>query len=120
MKFLDLTGKTFGRWTVIELHSKLGTLGGTRWLCRCNCGIEKAVQAGSLTQGLSTSCGCYNREVNIQLHRPDHTGKRFGRWTALDYVASKDAARWLCRCDCGTERVLFISTLVSGYSSSCG
>jgi hypothetical protein len=33
-----------------------------RWLCRCECGNETVVRASNLTCGVSTSCGCINRE----------------------------------------------------------
>ena len=42
----------------------------------------------------------------------DMTGQRFGRWTVLGMTArtSTDGHKrtaCLCRCDCGTERVLY-------------
>lgn len=55
---IDLTGMRFGRWTVI---SRAKAERGTKWLCRCDCGGEKAVEAPSLRRGLSTSCGCISR-----------------------------------------------------------
>lgn len=46
--------------------------------------------------------------------RVNLTGQRFGRWTAL-YDTGETAAGgnrlWLCRCDCGTERVLRSASL---------
>ena len=46
----------------------------------------------------------------------DLTGQRFGRWTAIRYTKSK----WLCLCDCGTEREVLTKSLTSGVSTSCG
>lgn len=59
--FIDLTGKRFGKWTVLALtgraHNK--STGQSLWHCRCNCGNEKpAVLFGALTKGTSVSCGC--------------------------------------------------------------
>ena len=54
---IDRTGKTFGRWTVIE-HS-----GGKFWKCRCSCGTVKNVVAKYLDAGLSRSCGCLKIEL---------------------------------------------------------
>jgi len=47
---------------------------------------------------------------------------RFGHWTILDLLSRKtsEAQSVLCRCDCGTERVLKLSRLVCGRTSSCG
>jgi hypothetical protein len=56
MRLIDLTGRKFGRWTVIErAHTRLGKV---RWLCRCECGEQWTVSATSLMQGTSKSCGC--------------------------------------------------------------
>lgn len=49
----DLTNQRFGRWLVIEKHSIQG-----KWLCRCECGIERPVRSIYLRRGSSTSCGC--------------------------------------------------------------
>lgn len=53
----DLTGKTFGRLTVIGGPS---TVGRRRivWLCACVCGNEKMVRADHLKSGHTESCGC--------------------------------------------------------------
>lgn len=57
----DLTGKRFGRWTVLGEAGR--ACGGILWKCRCDCGTVRDVMAQSLTKGTSTSCGCYNKEV---------------------------------------------------------
>lgn len=51
----------------------------------------------------------------------DRTGHKIGRWTVLQEVSrSKNQKQWLCRCDCGTEKVLSSSTLSGARSKSCG
>ncbi len=54
---LDLTGQTFSNWTVLK-KGDIGLNGAIYWICRCKCGTEKSVQAGSLRGGKSTGCGC--------------------------------------------------------------
>jgi hypothetical protein len=51
----------------------------------------------------------------------DLTDKQFGRWTVLSYAGKtpKGVALWLCRCQCGTERVVRGGNLRSGMSTSC-
>lgn len=61
-KFIDLTGQTFGRLTVIERVHSLKSL-QAMWLCKCECGNEAVVRGADLRLGKSTSCGCYNKEV---------------------------------------------------------
>lgn len=50
----------------------------------------------------------------------DLTGRQFGRWTVIERVDEPGAAKWKCRCSCGTERVVAARNLISGASTSCG
>lgn len=51
----------------------------------------------------------------------DLTGQRFGKWTVLERrgKASSGNYKWLCRCDCGTEREVDGNTLRNGSSTKC-
>jgi len=43
------------------------------------------------------------------------------RWTILDtFGDNRTAAKWLCRCECGTTRLVKHNTLINGHSRSCG
>lgn len=57
----DLTGKRFGKLVVVKLAGKNNHHKIT-WLCRCDCGQEKVICAGSLVNQLTLSCGCYRKE----------------------------------------------------------
>lgn len=62
---MDLSGRRFGRWVVIEV-SGTGTSitdGNYRWKCRCDCGTERTVKSQNLIGGRSNSCGCLSREL---------------------------------------------------------
>lgn len=61
MKLRDLTGKKFGRLTVIELVKTKKMY--TSWKCICECGREHTVIGTNLTSGKIKSCGCLGREV---------------------------------------------------------
>lgn len=50
----------------------------------------------------------------------DMTGRKCGRWTVLAPVTGRGAVRWLCRCECGSEREVWGQTLRNGSSRSCG
>ena len=56
----DLSGKRFGRYTVIKEGVRSGR--NRKWVCRCDCGEVKEVFQNALTTGRVVSCGCYNRE----------------------------------------------------------
>lgn len=60
----DLTGKTFGRWTVLEKTRKQQR--SQVYLCRCECGNMREVTQSNLTQEKSQSCGCLQKELASQ------------------------------------------------------
>ena len=49
--------------------------------------------------------------------RKNLPGERFGLWTL---ISPADKRHWLCRCGCGTERVVRTDTLTNGVTRSCG
>lgn len=60
--FRDLTGKRFGRLTVICLEGQEST-GIRLWRVSCDCGKESIIRGAGLTSALTQSCGCLQREV---------------------------------------------------------
>jgi len=51
----------------------------------------------------------------------DVIGKKFGRLTILEVVKrDKQGVYYLCRCDCGREKVIKGISVRSGHSISCG
>jgi hypothetical protein len=55
-RFIDLTGQTFTRLTVISYAGKY------KWNCSCWCGAKVIVKGGLLRNGNTKSCGCLHRE----------------------------------------------------------
>ena len=60
-KINDLTGKKFGKLTVIKYYGS-NKYKRALWLCKCDCGNIKVIVGNSLISGLTISCGCYNKE----------------------------------------------------------
>jgi hypothetical protein len=54
---IDLTGKRFGRWTVVAYAR------GQKWHCVCDCGTRRVVRGQCLRTGESRSCGCLHKEL---------------------------------------------------------
>jgi hypothetical protein len=53
----------------------------------------------------------------------DLTGRKFNRWTAIELgerTGKGRPPRWLCRCECGKEQLVFAAALKNGHSKSCG
>ena len=61
--FIDLTGKAFGRLTVLSLAFK-NHYKKLVWNCSCSCGNELQVVGANLRNGFSQSCGCLRKEVS--------------------------------------------------------
>lgn len=118
----DLTGKKFGKLTVLERTENKGKR--TMWLCKCECGIIKPVAAADLKRGSSKTCGCgiYDGAKRYT----DLTGQRFGRLTVLNreenYIAPSGSTdlRWKCQCDCGNIIIVNSSNLKYSKQQSCG
>ena len=63
MKLIDLSGKRFGKLTVLSRDINQG--GHTKWLCQCDCGKTKVIQGNHLQEGSTTSCGnCYESKTS--------------------------------------------------------
>ena len=125
---IDLTGKRFGRWTVIErAQQPPGRSKGTWWLCRCDCGTSTPRKSETLRYGSSTGC------LSCPLGRRDairlEPGTRFGRLTVVRFVAHSEdpkttgttqPARHLMRCDCGRDLLVARGDLERGLCKQCG
>jgi len=57
MRIIDLTGRRFGKWTVVKRVPSTKP-GQTLWMCTCDCGKQKPVNGQSLLRGKSKSCAC--------------------------------------------------------------
>ncbi len=75
-KILDLSGKVYGRLTVISFSHSDGR--NSYWTCICQCGNDTIKRGAHLTAGGSTSCGCYRRERCI-IHNESKT-KEYKTW----------------------------------------
>lgn len=79
----DLTGKRFGRWTVLKRAENKGNT--VMWECKCDCGNYGFIASHSLTSGNSKSCGCYHKEIAKKFsttHGKSNT-KLFGVWNGI-------------------------------------
>lgn len=64
-RFVDLTGRKFGKLTVIRIAGR-DKYHKILYLCLCECGQEKITLGRSLLNGHCQSCGCLNLEIKQQ------------------------------------------------------
>jgi hypothetical protein len=75
-KVIDMTGKVYGRLTVLN---SAGTLAGYKdyhWNCLCSCGKKVTIRGIYLRNGSSRSCGCLHREV-VALNNKKRIGTKY-------------------------------------------
>ena len=70
-KVIDLTGKSFGRLTVVS-RAENTKAGQAKWLCKCDCGRTKVVSGYHLRGGHIASCGCYQKERASECSKKDN------------------------------------------------
>lgn len=76
----DLTGKKFGRWTVIKFF-EIDKHRMAKWECLCECGKTGSVATAALKSGGSLSCGC------IAAEKASKTMTKHGKWRTPEYLA---------------------------------
>jgi len=120
----DLTGLKFGKLLVIKREYPDIKY---KWLCKCECGKEKVISGYGLKYDDIKSCGCLRKEIAKKKREAkslDMVGKKFGRLTVInkDYSQNKylKYPYLLCRCECGTEKIINKSALMAGHTRSCG
>lgn len=104
---------------------------GVFYICQCECGNINTYRLNSIKFGHIKSCGC--SKFNNPLIIEDLTGQKFGRLTVVGRDMERDGkefkqgkrrgnVHWLCRCDCGNERLSSVVgwQLKSGKTKSCG
>ena len=119
--FINLTGKEFGRWTVVSFAGK-EKKGKYMWNVICECGNKSTLNSNVLKRGLSKSCGCLGHAGT----RGNLLDKKFGpltvveEWLGERKEYQKHNRHWLCLCDCGDTIVLSGRNLVNGINKTCG
>lgn len=83
MPKIDLTGKKFGKLTVVEYLGRKGH--GSYWRCKCDCGNEVNCLYGNLVRGSSTSCGCLRAYYfhKRPYYHGESTTRLYKEWVAI-------------------------------------
>lgn len=85
---VDLSGRIFGKLTVIKLFEYYR--GGSTWVCKCECGNEILVKRPYLICGDTRSCGCIREEKpNSKTHGESGNGKRTKEYSCWCEIKSR-------------------------------
>lgn len=112
--FIDLKGRTFGKWTVVCRSSRVVNGARAYWRCRCECGAKGIVNGCELTLGRSRGCRM------CMLPSPIKPGDKFGLLTVLKFEYTSADRIWSCRCKCGNIALVRSPSLKRGLTRSCG
>lgn len=79
-KIRDLSGKRFGKWTVLHRDGKILPV---RWICKCDCGTIRSVSRASLCGG-SSSCGlCAEARGKDPRLLRRHSNRLYHTWSEM-------------------------------------
>jgi hypothetical protein len=115
----DLTGRKFGRFTVMGF-SGMWTHGRSRWHCKCSCGEHRTVLGQNLKNGTSQSCGCLNREhltAAITKHGLSRSPEYAAYYDAKNRCTSPKNEYWK---DYGGRGIKFLFTSFAQFISEIG
>jgi hypothetical protein len=107
----DLTGRTFGKWEVVERDGYIGAYAAWKVQCR-ECGETRTVKGSYLLRERVKGC----RQCDLNLAK-----RRFVKLTVVRLVGRNKSGNllWETQCDCGTLVPASASDLRSGRIRSC-
>lgn len=123
MKCKDEIGNRYGRLLVTERLENVGS--AAVWKCLCDCGNTKQILGITLRQG-RRSCGCDVKDRLKKLSNNrlmDLIGNSYGKLVVIcrhEASIGQGNSRWICRCACGSEKVVIGKNLRTGATTSCG
>lgn len=77
---MELTGKRFNRWSVIDRGESQD--GRVSWNCICDCGNTGIIDTRRLVHKKSQSCGCIRDEMQLKHGQSGQGGVRTGEYTS--------------------------------------
>lgn len=127
-KAIDLTGKKFGKLTVLKRSEKNNKDRHVFWDCQCECGNLRTVDGTALRNGSITKCYDCTKKGQVYIGNTpgpikNHIGERFGSLVVLELMEQRSNAGraiWKCQCDCGNICYVESNRLITNNTTSCG
>lgn len=100
-RLIDLTGKKFGKLTVVRRAEKR-SLGKVWWLCSCDCGNMTTTNSQQLKDRKTKSCGCLKLRGygEASFNSIFNSYKRGAKYRGLEFHLTKDEFRYLTAQNC--------------------
>lgn len=108
---IDKVGESWNGNTLLKITGTDPSTGEFK----CSCGNLFETSIRSVVRNYKKSCGCKPNSSKIDL-----TGQKIGRWYVLEKLCQRGEAKYRCKCECGTEKVVKQILLRRGCSVSCG
>lgn len=112
----DLTGRVYGKMTVISRAENRGS--AVCWNVKCECGKYSAVRYTHLSSGRAYSC---SQQCCAKFKALERIGETHGRLTIEDVVMKEGDKqyRYICKCECGSMTNKSYRDLESRKNISC-
>lgn len=113
----NIIGKKYNHLTILDEFTEKNSKRKKFYKvhCRCDCGNIIEAEKYNVLSGHTKSCGCLKKKQKPILN--NITGKKINRLTVLKELGGN---KILCRCDCGTEKILNKYFVINGIVKSCG
>jgi hypothetical protein len=109
----DITGRKFGKLSVLRMSDKRNVSNDILWECECDCGNTKLATSGNLRNGDTKSCGCIK-----YIDYSSFIGEIYGMLVILSFTKNNKKVHVLC--ECGNIKLKSWSDIKTGHTKSCG
>lgn len=124
-KYKHLIGTKINEWTVLDVICDPNRC-NTYLSVQCSCGTITELTLTDVTKNYKKDCGCMRRKkldekvINQYKHL---INTKINGWTVLEIVPPNENFRKthaLCKCQCGTTKIVHMQYLLNGRSKDCG
>lgn len=78
---IDITGKRFGKLTVVSFDHMIRTR--SYWRCKCDCGNDRVVALDHLKCGDTTDCGCERKHISHWQKHGMYKSRLYTIWSLM-------------------------------------
>lgn len=81
---------------------------------------QRLIRGWSIEEAIVNGVKIRQESTKISTKRIELAGQKFNLWTAVKRAEGKERlGLWLCKCECGTEQEISVTSLRNGRSTGC-